>query len=310
MKFEALADARAATSVQYMFVDAGAAPQAIPAGHIAITFDHLPCEDLQKRNWKDIEDKVRAAQWGNRAGKGDAAVRAQIKSDMNWLQWFLGAQKDAVVVTRYDKSLWWACFDDSTVHDAGPYRYRQSRRGWQRIEVSEPKELLGFDTWLQTSRPTAANRTIEEFQALVHARHAAMLVQRDADRLASARVLAGHAFQAAQQSGKPKGGRFKIKGVEFESKDALVAHILKLFEEQDGRCKITGLTMVLHGSETTAIEHERLASLDRVSSNGNYAAANLQLLCNFINRWKGTSEDAHMKLLLQLVPKIHAHESI
>lgn len=301
MNPHAVAAALSATSVRYMFTASSAAQEAIPAGRIAITFDHLSAELLQRRQWNEIEQKVRAAQLANRGQKGDAAVKAQINSDLNWLRWFLDAQADTVVVTRVKGVLWWACFDGSDVADAGHYRYRQSRHGWQRIEFLDPKHLNGFDGWLTTMRPTAANRTIQEFVGLLDLQQAATTADRDARRLATARVLASRALQAEQQSGKEKGGTYKVKDVEFESEDALVAHILDMFEHQGGSCKLTALPMVLLGEGGSVVEQECEASLDRVSSNGHYVAMNLQLVCKFINRWKGTAENAHMEQLLHLV---------
>ncbi len=301
MSPEAFADALAATSVGYMFLDRAIASMAIDEGHIAITFNYLNLADLQQRRWPDIERKAQASHRNRPGERAESAIKGKITSDVNWLRWFLGAREDALVVTRHDGALWWACFGDATVLDTDQYRYRRSRRGWQRLEGQDKEALHPFHTWLTTSRPTAANYTIEEFKNLLQAQYSSELASRSEKLLASARELANRAFSAALQSGTAKGGVYKDKNFGFDSKDALEAHILQLFEKQGGRCALTGLELVLHGMDTTDVEHECLVSLDRITSDGHYSASNLQLVCSFANRWKGTSDHAHMTRLLQLV---------
>lgn len=41
-----------------------------------------------------------------------------------------------------------------------------------------------------------------------------------------------------------------------------------------------------------------LASLDRIDSSAHYTPDNVQLVCRFINRWKGADPDALVKCLL------------
>jgi hypothetical protein len=44
-----------------------------------------------------------------------------------------------------------------------------------------------------------------------------------------------------------------------------------------------------------------LCSLDRIDSAGHYEAGNLQVVCRFVNRWKGDEDDAEFRRLMGLV---------
>jgi hypothetical protein len=44
-----------------------------------------------------------------------------------------------------------------------------------------------------------------------------------------------------------------------------------------------------------------LPSVDRIDSNGHYEAGNLQVVCQFVNFWKGSSDNEEFKRLLMLV---------
>lgn len=84
----------------------------------------------------------------------------------------------------------------------------------------------------------------------------------------------------------------------FLSAEELAVYVRKLFHEQSGRCAITGLQMELDGLHAN---EELLCSLDRIDSNGHYASGNLQVVCRFINRWKGSSGDTAFRDLIKLL---------
>jgi hypothetical protein len=48
-------------------------------------------------------------------------------------------------------------------------------------------------------------------------------------------------------------------------------------------------------------DHQLLASLDRIDSNGHYAEGNLQVVCRFVNKWKSDLANAEFIRLLSLV---------
>lgn len=69
---------------------------------------------------------------------------------------------------------------------------------------------------------------------------------------------------------------------------------LKMGEQED-RCALTGLPL---GYDGEAEDKEMLASLDRVDSGGHYTPDNVQIVCRFINRWKGADDDMLVRRLL------------
>jgi len=48
-------------------------------------------------------------------------------------------------------------------------------------------------------------------------------------------------------------------------------------------------------------DDEMKASLDRIDSNAHYEAGNLQVVCRFINRWKGADSNSQFKRLIERV---------
>ena len=68
--------------------------------------------------------------------------------------------------------------------------------------------------------------------------------------------------------------------------------------EQEDRCALTGLPL---GYDKECEDKEMWASLDRIDSDGHYTPDNVQLVCRFINRWKGADDDALVRRLLVAV---------
>jgi hypothetical protein len=72
----------------------------------------------------------------------------------------------------------------------------------------------------------------------------------------------------------------------------------KLLHQQNNRCALTDLPL---GFDSDCEDQEMLASLDRVDSARHYTADNLQIVCRFINRWKGAdSNDLALRLICAL----------
>jgi hypothetical protein len=82
------------------------------------------------------------------------------------------------------------------------------------------------------------------------------------------------------------------------SRDELEAAIAQLLDLQNNRCALTGIPFQFHGG---AADKNLLPSLDRKDSNGHYEDGNLQVVCQFINFWKGDSDDEMFARLLMLV---------
>ena len=78
----------------------------------------------------------------------------------------------------------------------------------------------------------------------------------------------------------------------------LEKHIASLLDLQDNRCALTGVPFQFHGPET---DKSLLPSLDRIDSAGHYEMGNLQVVCQFVNFWKGASDNAEFQRLMMLV---------
>lgn len=85
----------------------------------------------------------------------------------------------------------------------------------------------------------------------------------------------------------------------------LEALIESLLDIQENRCALTGIAFQFHGQAT---DKNLLPSVDRKDSNGHYEPENLQVVCQFINFWKGASDNEDFKRLLMLVRGVEALE--
>jgi hypothetical protein len=91
--------------------------------------------------------------------------------------------------------------------------------------------------------------------------------------------------------------------VRFTSQQELEKYLVELLELQEGLCAVTGLTLQYDGEYEDA---EMLCSLDRIDSDGHYETENLQVVCRFVNRWKGSSDDEGFRRLMRIVRSIDA----
>lgn len=89
-----------------------------------------------------------------------------------------------------------------------------------------------------------------------------------------------------------KNKELRMTAAEMEK---LIASLLDL---QDNRCALTGIPFQFIGSKA---DKHLLPSLDRIDSAGHYELGNLQVVCQFINFWKGDSDNAEFQRLLMLV---------
>lgn len=80
--------------------------------------------------------------------------------------------------------------------------------------------------------------------------------------------------------------------IEFRS------YVTGLIELQDGRCAITEIPLQFDGEHD---DSELVCSLDRIDSDGDYAPGNLQVVCKFVNRWKGAEADDSFRRLMDQV---------
>lgn len=91
----------------------------------------------------------------------------------------------------------------------------------------------------------------------------------------------------------------KVKNVVgFADEQELAAYVLELYDEQKGRCAISGIELQ---HDVGARDRELVCSLDRKDSAGHYERGNLQIVCCFVNRWKSDSSDEEFRRLFQMV---------
>jgi hypothetical protein len=79
--------------------------------------------------------------------------------------------------------------------------------------------------------------------------------------------------------------------------------LVELLDIQENRCALTGIQFNFHGPDA---DKNLLPSLDRINSDGHYEIGNLQIVCQFINFWKGPSNNDDFKRLLMLVRGVEA----
>lgn len=119
----------------------------------------------------------------------------------------------------------------------------------------------------------------------------------------------GRMVNMAQQTTVQSNGQSALKTIknkdnEFASQEEFARHVLALIEQRDGCCAISGLPLQPDGQ---CDDVEMLASLDRIDSNGHYKPGNLQVVCRFINRWKGAEENG---LFVRLIGDLRRYPSI
>ena len=121
---------------------------------------------------------------------------------------------------------------------------------------------------------------------------------------AAAQRMAKQAFAtAAVADGRELQQVAKVKQVVGFTFRQLRTYIQDLIEKQNGRCALTNLP--LQYDEAFA-DIEMLASLDRIDSDRHYEVGNLQVVCRFANRWKGSSSDMEFRRLLAVLKRAAA----
>jgi hypothetical protein len=116
----------------------------------------------------------------------------------------------------------------------------------------------------------------------------------------SIEAMVGNAHGAAAESGAVRERVAKLKEVRM-SRDELAVYIRELVERQGRRCKLSGLPLHFRSKSDDEVDSERLASLDRIDPDGHYERGNLQVVCWFLNRWKGDDTNENFARLLELL---------
>jgi hypothetical protein len=95
-----------------------------------------------------------------------------------------------------------------------------------------------------------------------------------------------------------------VKNKDLKMASAELEKLLSsLIELQGNRCALTGLPFQFSGPE---IDKNFLPSPDRIDSNGHYEVGNIQIVCQFINFWKGDRDNEEFKRLLMVVRGVEA----
>ncbi|MGJ9420146.1 hypothetical protein ACHAC9_20690 [Massilia sp. CMS3.1] len=112
--------------------------------------------------------------------------------------------------------------------------------------------------------------------------------------------------KTAQQTTNSSNGQevlqtIKNKNNAFTSQDEFSEYVGELLERQKFCCAISGL--LIHPDNASVFDDEMKASLDRIDSSGHYERGNLQVVCRFINRWKGADPNAQFLSLMDALRK-------
>lgn len=129
-----------------------------------------------------------------------------------------------------------------------------------------------------------------------------------ADKPSAGRVIGGREKSiitlrhSIEQTAKTSKGQLverivKRKDLLMSGKD-LEAHIEALLDLQQNRCALTGVPFQFHGRH---VDKNLLPSPDRIDSSGHYEIGNIQIVCQFVNFWKGSSDNDEFRRLLLLV---------
>jgi len=109
---------------------------------------------------------------------------------------------------------------------------------------------------------------------------------------------------AAQSRGQTVERVIKKKDLKFATAVQLQDYIVELLGGQEGVCELTGLPIEFDEKDG---DPAMFASLDRIDSEGHYERGNLQIVCRFVNFWKGASNDKEFRRLMAVV---QAHNEV
>lgn len=121
--------------------------------------------------------------------------------------------------------------------------------------------------------------------------------------MAIMRMVATAIDTVAQANGKIVEHTAKVKMNHFENEASFKEYVEALIDAQDSVCALSGLVLQFDGEYD---DQEMLASLDRIDSSRHYERGNLQVVCRFINRWKGADDNAQFTHLLAKLQEVEA----
>lgn len=183
-----------------------------------------------------------------------------------------------------------------------PHQYKQLdafRIGLKLADAFEfirllKSEVSNFPSEVRWNLSQANQVESEEKESSKPAPSAPSSASTDDQRAAAIAHMVKMALQARDLSGREQVGTAKDKNVEFPSPEEFEAHIAQLW--QSDRCALSDLKLDL-----TMADLDLAPSLDRIDSNGHYAAGNLQIVARFINRWKSADQQDNFLRLIELL---------
>ena len=108
-----------------------------------------------------------------------------------------------------------------------------------------------------------------------------------------------HSVENTVRNANGQLGERTVKNKELRMTSEALEHLLgSLLDLQSNRCALTGIQFHFAGPDG---DTNLRPSVDRIDSNGHYERGNLQIVCRFVNFWKGDGENEEFKRLLMLV---------
>ncbi len=101
----------------------------------------------------------------------------------------------------------------------------------------------------------------------------------------------------SQANGQMAERRVKEKNTDL-SREEWEALLSRMLGEQEDCCALTGLPL---GYVDETDDLQMRPSLDRIDSSGHYTPDNVQIVCRFMNRWKGADNDELVRRLLEIL---------
>jgi hypothetical protein len=88
--------------------------------------------------------------------------------------------------------------------------------------------------------------------------------------------------------------RARKAGMDFELPEGFAA---KLFDDQEGRCAVSGIELNLESYDKALVKHPFAPSIDRILSDGHYTPDNVRLVCVAVNFGMGQwDQELYMKI--------------
>ncbi len=272
--------------------------------HIIVVLNDRHLHELWEQDDQDTYVK-KAMQLSYRPAKSEGVASRWFN-----LMGVLTQTSNDIWVHRDKDRLYWTCSSEKTIqfHDAIDPSYNvpiiigskscapwscHSKNGHPLIWSNIPREMRKF---VQTSSTLSERKNPEAIHyilQLIEYGHTDTYNNAFQDSVKRMIETAWKTCEAA--TGDDRTSATKIKNFGFSSTEDGEKYILDLLVQQDGRCALTGITLK---TDRETDDPEFLCSLDRIDSNGHYEPGNLQVVCRFINRWKGDGDNNEFKRLL------------